>query len=98
MLTDIVDSTALVEDLGDKPAADLFRRIDRITRDLLQTSAMGLYDTLQTPFFREKITKQRLMICNLWINRSLHTAPVLQVHQSMMKFLQPIKNIVTILM
>ena len=35
LLVDIVDSTALVEALGDRAAAELMRRIDRIARDLL---------------------------------------------------------------
>src|SRR5690606_24355505 len=34
-LCDLVDSTALVERLGDRRAAELFRRHDRVARDLL---------------------------------------------------------------
>ena len=34
-LCDLVDSTALIERLGDRRAADLFRRHDRVARDLL---------------------------------------------------------------
>lgn len=36
VLTDLVDSTGLVEALGDLPAADLFAQVDRVTRDLVQ--------------------------------------------------------------
>jgi putative peptide modification system cyclase len=36
LLCDLVDSTALVERLGDRQAADLLRRHDRIARDLMQ--------------------------------------------------------------
>jgi class 3 adenylate cyclase/tetratricopeptide (TPR) repeat protein len=36
VLTDIVDSTALVERLGDLAAAELFAEVDRLTRDLLR--------------------------------------------------------------
>jgi class 3 adenylate cyclase len=35
MMTDLVDSTALVESLGDARAARVFERIDRLARDLL---------------------------------------------------------------
>jgi class 3 adenylate cyclase/tetratricopeptide (TPR) repeat protein len=35
VLTDLVDSTALVQRLGDVRAADAFARVDRLTRDLL---------------------------------------------------------------
>jgi len=35
LFTDLVDSTALIEQLGDKKAAELFRRVDRASRDLL---------------------------------------------------------------
>lgn len=34
-LCDLVESTALIEELGDQRAAELMRRLDRITRDLL---------------------------------------------------------------
>ena len=37
VLCDLVDSTALVERLGDQRAAELFRKHDRLTRALLQT-------------------------------------------------------------
>jgi putative peptide modification system cyclase len=36
LLCDLVDSTALVERMGDRQAADLLRRHDRIARDLMQ--------------------------------------------------------------
>lgn len=35
VLTDLVDSTKLVEALGDRTAAEVFARVDRLTRDLL---------------------------------------------------------------
>jgi len=39
MVTDLVDSTKIVERVGDEEATRLFRRIDRVSRDLLATHA-----------------------------------------------------------
>ena len=36
VLSDLVDSTALVERLGDQHAAELFRRHDKLARNLMQ--------------------------------------------------------------
>ncbi len=36
LVSDLVDSTRLVEELGDKRAARLYRRHDRLARDLLR--------------------------------------------------------------
>ncbi len=37
LVTDLVDSTKLVDQLGDAKAAQIFARQDRLARDLLQT-------------------------------------------------------------
>jgi class 3 adenylate cyclase len=37
LLVDLVDSTALIGALGDRAAAGLFARFDRVVRDLLRT-------------------------------------------------------------
>lgn len=63
LVTDLVNSTRLVEQLGDVRAAEIFSRQDRLTRDLAQ--AQG----------GQEITRPTAFCCCLVVQSTLSPSP-----------------------